>query len=152
MSLPDFGTMTDSEVLKAVQPGITSDVDKYYLELVHSIVDSDWLSLGKPAISGIKQLETDYELAKSEYEYEKTAENKAAVIKAQLKLRNAVLELLKERQAKMEPSKEMKSPILGIKTTSGGLKTRRRKHRNGSSSISRHRSTRMSKRQTKTRN
>jgi hypothetical protein len=144
--------MRDSEVLKAVQPGITSDVDKYYLELAHSIVGSDWLSLGKSATPSIEELETEYELTKSDYEYEKNAENEVAMLKAQIKLRNAQIELLKERRAKMEPSKEMKSPTLGIKTTSGGLKTRRRKHRNGSSSISRYRSTRMSKRQAKTRN
>ena len=149
MASPDFSTMRDSEVLKAVQPGITSDVDKYYLELAHSIVDSDWLSLGKSATPGIEQLETDYELAKSDYEYEKTAENEVAMLKAQIKLRNAQIELMKGRKSKMEPSKEMKSPILGIKSTTGGLKTRRRKHRNGSTRIRRHRSTRVSKRQVK---
>lgn len=131
-------------------PGFTSDVDKYYLELAHSIVDNDWLSLGESATPGIEELERAYEHAKSDYEYEKTPENEVAMLKAQIKLRNAQIELMKERKAKMEPSKEMKSPTLGIKTTSGGLKTRRRKHRNGSSSIRRHRSTRVSKRQVKT--
>ncbi len=149
MASPDFSTMRDSEVLKAVQPGITSYVDKYYLELAHSIVDSDWLSLGKSATPRIEELETEYELAKSDYEYEKTAENEVAMLKAQIKLRNAQIELLKERQAKMEPSKEMKSPTLGIKTTSGGLKTRKQTQPNGSSRIRRHRSRRVSNRKIK---
>ncbi len=149
MASPDFSTMRDSEVLKAVQPGITSDVDKYYIELAHSIVDSDWLSLGESATPEIGDLETDYELAKSDYEYEKTPENEIAMLKAQIKLRNAQIELMKERRAKMEPSKEMKSPTLGIKSTTGGLKTRRRKHRNGPTGLRRHRSTRVSKKQNK---
>lgn len=149
MASPDFSTMRDSEVLKAVQPGFTSDVDKYYIELAHSIVDSDWLSLGESATPEIADLERDYESAKSDYEYEKTAENEVAMLKAQIKLRNAQIELMKERRAKMEPSKEMKSPTLGIKTTTGGLKTRRRKHRNGPTGLRRHRSTRVSKKQNK---
>lgn len=149
MASPDFSNMRDSEVLKAVQPGITSDVDKYYIELAHSIVDNDWLSLGKSATPAIEELETEYELAKSDYEYEKTPENEIAMLKAQIKLRNAQIELMKERKAKMEPSKEMKSPTLGIKSTTGGLKTRRRKHRNGPTGLRRHRSTRVSKKQNK---
>lgn len=149
MASPDFSNMRDSELLKAVQPGITSDVDKYYIELAHSIVDSDWLSLGDSATPGIEDLETEYEHAKADYEAEQTVVNELAMLKAQIKLRNAQIELMKERRAKMEPSKEMKSPTLGIKTTTGGLKTRRRKHRNGPSGLRRHRSRRVSKRQVK---
>ena len=149
MASPDFSTMRDSEVLKAVQPGITSDVDKYYIELAHSIVDNDWLSLGDSATPAIEDLELAYELAKSDYEAEKTPENELAMLKAQIKLRNAQIELMKERKAKMEPSKEIKSPTLGIKTTSGGLKTRKGKQRNGSSRLRRHSSRRVSSRKIK---
>lgn len=149
MASPDFSNMRDSEVLKAVQPGITSDVDKYYIELAHSIVDSDWLSLGESATPGIEELETEYEHAKADYEAEQTPENELAMLKAQIKLRNAQIELMKGRKAKMEPSKEFKSPTLGIKSTTGGLKTRRRKHRNGPSGLRRHRVTRVSKKQNK---
>lgn len=152
MASPDFSNMRDSEVLRAVQPGITSDVDKYYIELAHSIVDSDWLSLGDSATPGIEELETEYEHAKADYEAEQTVVNELAMLKAQIKLRNAQIELMKERKAKMEPSKEMKSPTLGIKTTSGGLKTRSHKRRNGSSTIRRHRSRRVPSRKIKTRN
>lgn len=151
MASPNFRNMRDSEVLKAVQPGITSDVDKYYIELAHSIVDNNSLYLGESATPEIGDLERDYESAKSDYEYEKTPKNEVAMIKANTKLIKAQTELLKERQSKMEPSKEMKSPILGIKTTTGGLHTRRRKHRNGPSGVRRHRSRRVSTRKVKAR-
>ena len=149
MASPDFSNMRDSEVLRAVQPGITSDVDKYYIELAHSIVDSDWLSLGESATPGIEDLETEYEHAKSDYEAEQTVVNELAMLKAQIKLRNAQSEFMKERRAKMEPSKDIKSATLGIKTTSGGLKARKGKQRNGSSRLRRHSSRRVSGRKIK---
>lgn len=152
MASPDFSTMRDSEVLKAVQPGFTSDVDKYYIELAHSIVDSDWLSLGESATPGIEDLETEYEHAKADYEAEQTVVNELAMLKAQIKLRNAQIELMKERHAKMEPQKPLGKSSFIKGDVVGGLKTRSHKRRNGSSTIRRHRSRRVPSRKIKTRN
>lgn len=149
MASPDFSTMRDSEVLKAVQPGITSDVDKYYIELAHSIVDNNWLYLGKSATPRIEDLETEYETAKSDYEYEKTTENEVTMLKANIALIKAQSELLKERQAKLEPPKPLGKSSFIKGDVVGGLKTRRRKHRNGPSRVRRHRSRRVSSRKVK---
>ena len=52
--------------------------------------------------------------------------------------------------AKMEPQQPMESSIFkGLKSSKGGLKTRRRKHRNGPSGLRRHRSRRVSGRKIK---
>jgi hypothetical protein len=149
MASPDFSKMRDSEVLKAVQPGITSDVDKYFIELAHYIVDKDHLTLGESVHPDLDELEKQYESAKYEYQEDKTPETELKMLKAQYNLLIAQKELLKERKTEFSKTVEKPSAFFPKIPVKAGLKTRRRKHRNGSSRVRRHRSQRVSGRKDK---
>jgi hypothetical protein len=130
-------------------PGYTSEVDKYLIELAHYIVDMNSLSLGDSVHPDLDELEKAYESAKYEYESENTPDYELKMLLAQHKLLKAQAELLKERSTDFKTKVEKPSAFFPKITVTAGLKTRRRKHRNGPSRVRRHRSARVSSRKDK---
>lgn len=154
MDSPDFSKMSDSNVLKAVQPGITSDVDKYYIELAHWILDkAGSVDIKDPVLKSVEDAQVEYQYAKDDFESDPSPENNKKMVKAEIAMLKAEIAENKAkmgRSAKMEPQQPMDSSIFkGLKSTKGGLKTRRRKRRNGPSRVRRHRSRRVSGRKDK---
>jgi hypothetical protein len=125
-------------------PGFTSEIDKYLLELAHYIVDKNHLDLGESVHPDLDELEKAYESAKYQHESEKTPETQLNMLKAQYKLLVAQNELLKERKTDFSTTVEKPSAFFPNIPVKAGLKTRRRKHRNGPSRVRRHRSQRVS--------
>jgi hypothetical protein len=130
-------------------PGYTSDVDKYYIELAHWILDNAGrVNIEEPALKSLEDARQDYEYAKEDFESDPSKDNEMKMIKANIAMIKAEIAENKGRSTdfKADKGKEYKSSF-GVKGNIGGrLKTRRHKHRNGSSRVRRHRSVYMSRR------
>jgi hypothetical protein len=128
--------------------GYTEPVDKYYEELAHWILDkAGRVDVEDAAMPSLEDLERSYEDLKARYESEKTPENEKNMLIAGiafLKAKNR--ELSTDFKTTVEKSSAF-FPNIPVKA---GLKTRRRKHRNGPSRVRRHRSQRVSGRKDKT--
>ena len=155
MDEEDLSGLTDEEVLKKVQPGYTSDVDKYYIELAHWILDkAGQPRMGDPALKSLEDAQVEYQYAKDDFDLEPTEENKSKMVEAEIAMLKAQIaetkaKLGRSTDFKADKAKEYKSSF-GVKGNIGGrLKTRKYKNLNGPSSVRRHRSRRVSIRKNK---
>lgn len=66
----------DEQILRKVQPGFTSDVDKHYTELAYWILNkAGHVNIGDPALKSLKDAKEDYQLAKEDYESDPSIKN-----------------------------------------------------------------------------
>jgi hypothetical protein len=141
--------LSDEEILKKVQPGYTSDTDKYYIELAHWILDkAGHVDIKDPAVKSLEDAEVEYQYAKDDFDLEPTEENKSKMVQAEIAMLKAQIaetkaKLGRSTDFKADKSKEYKSSF-GVKGNIGGrLKTRKHKNPNGSTRIRRHYSRRL---------
>jgi hypothetical protein len=122
--------------------GYTEEVDKYYIELAHWILDKAGpVDIGDAATPSLEDLELSYEDLKARYEADKTPENEKNMLIAGIAFLKAKK---KERSTDFKTTVEKPSAFFPKINVKAGLKTRKHKDRNGSVGIRRHRSRRVS--------
>jgi hypothetical protein len=146
----DLSGLKTPELLKKIQPGYTTDVDKYYIELAHWILDkARQPDVGDPALKSLEDTEVEYQYAKDDFDLEPTEENKTKMVKAEIAMLKAKITETKSklgRSTDFKSTVEKPSAFFPKITVKAGLKTRRRKNGNGPARVRRHRSRRVSSR------